>query len=133
MVLQAEEPEDWVIATGKKTSVRDFVKMAFAELGIELEFRGKGMEERAYIAYCQNPDFQMELGTEVVSVDPMYFRPTEVDQLLGDATKARIKLGWVPECDIQQLVKEMMSSDLTLMRREHHLNEVGFKTYNYFE
>ena len=133
MVLQAEEPEDWVIATGKKTSVRDFVKMAFAELGIELEFRGKGMEERAYIAYCQNPDFQMELGTEVVSVDPRYFRPTEVDQLLGDATKARIKLGWVPECDIQQLVKEMMSSDLTLMRREHHLNEVGFKTYNYFE
>ena len=126
MVLQAEEPEDWVIATGKKTSVRDFVKMAFAELGIELEFRGKGMEERAYIAYCQNPDFQMELGTEVVSVDPRYFRPTEVDQLLGDATKARKKLGWVPECDIQQLVKEMMSSDLTLMRREHHLYEVGF-------
>lgn len=133
MILQADQPEDWVIATGKKTSVREFVKMSFAELGIELEFRGKGMEEKAYVAYCQNPDFQMELGTEVVSVDPRYFRPTEVDQLIGDATKARTKLGWVPEFDIHQLVKEMMCSDLTLMRREHLLNEVGFKTYNYFE
>lgn len=133
MILQAQEAEDWVIATGKTTSVRQFVIMAFAEVGIELEFRGHGANEVAVVAYCNNPDFQLVPGTEILAVDPAYFRPTEVDLLIGDATKARTKLGWTPEISIQELVKEMMSSDLELMRKEQHLNEAGFKTLNYYE
>ena len=133
MILQAEEPEDWVIATGKTTSVRDFVKMAFAEVGIELEFRGFGIEEKGYVEYCANPIYQLPIGTEVLAVDSRYFRPTEVDILIGDPNKATTKLGWVPEYDLRTLVKEMVQSDLVLMQKEHHLKEAGYEVLNYFE
>ena len=96
MILQADEAEDWVIATGKTTSVRDFVKMSFAELGIVLDFIGEGAEERAVVRSCNNSEYQIEVGTEVLSVDPKYYRPTEVDLLVGDPTKANTKLGWTP-------------------------------------
>jgi GDPmannose 4,6-dehydratase len=119
MILQAEQAEDWVIATGETTTVRDFVRMAFAEVGIELEFKGKGINEKAYVVTCQDPNYQLEIGKEVLSVDPTYFRPTEVDLLIGDPSKAKNKLGWVPEHDLASLVKDMMQSDLKLFKNEH--------------
>lgn len=133
MILQADEPEDWVIATGKTTTVRDFVRMSFAEAGIDLEFKGKGINEKAYVKYCSNPDYQLEIGKEVLAVDPKYFRPTEVDLLIGDPTKAKTKLGWIPEYDLQALVKDMMQSDLKLMQKEQFLKEGGYRILNYFE
>lgn len=133
MILQAEEAEDWVIATGKTTPVRDFVRMSFAEVGIELEFKGEGVDEKAYVKSCSNLEFQLEEGKEVLAVDPKYFRPTEVDLLIGDATKANTKLGWTPEYDLQDLVKEMMASDVKLMQKETHLQDGGYKILNYFE
>jgi GDPmannose 4,6-dehydratase len=119
MILQAEQAEDWVIATGETTTVRDFVRMAFAEVGIELEFKGGGSNEKAYVVSCQDPNYQLETGKEVLSVDPTYFRPTEVDLLIGDPSKAKNKLGWVPEHDLASLVKDMMQSDLKLFKNEH--------------
>lgn len=119
MILQAEQAEDWVIATGETTTVRDFVRMAFAEVGIELEFKGDGSNEKAYVVTCQDPNYQLEIGKEVLSVDPTYFRPTEVDLLIGDPSKAKNKLGWVPEHDLASLVKDMMQSDLKLFKNEH--------------
>jgi GDPmannose 4,6-dehydratase len=119
MILQAEQAEDWVIATGETTTVRDFVRMAFAEVGIELEFKGDGSNEKAYVVSCQDPNYQLEIGKEVLSVDPTYFRPTEVDLLIGDPSKAKNKLGWVPEHDLASLVKDMMQSDLKLFKNEH--------------
>ena len=119
MILQAEQAEDWVIATGETTTVRDFVRMAFAEVGIELEFKGKGINEKAYVVYCQDPNYQLEIGKEVLSVDPTYFRPTVVDLLIGDPSKAKNKLGWVPEHDLASLIKDMMQSDLKLFKNEH--------------
>jgi len=127
MILQAEQPEDWVIATGTTTTVRDFVRMSFAVVGIELEFKGKGVDERAFILSCKNPEYQIEPGKEVLAVDPIYFRPTEVDLLIGNATKAREKLGWTPEHDLQSLVTDMMESDIKLMRKEQYLKDGGFK------
>jgi GDPmannose 4,6-dehydratase len=133
MILQAEEAEDWVIATGVTTPVREFVKMSFREAGIELEFKGKGKEEKAYIMACSNTEYQLPLGKEVLSVDPRYFRPTEVDLLIGDASKAKNKLGWVPKYDLSYLVKDMMQSDLHLMKKDTYLKEGGYQTMNYFE
>lgn len=133
MILQAEKAEDWVIATGKTTPVRDFVRMAFAEAGIELEFKGKGVEERAYVVGCTNPEYQIPIGKEVLNVDPKYFRPTEVDLLIGDATKAKEKLGWEPKITLEELVKDMMQSDLKLMKKDQYLREGGYETLNYFE
>lgn len=133
MILQADEAEDWVIATGKTTPVRDFVRMSFAEAGIELEFKGSGVDEKAYVASCSNPDYQLEIGKEVLSVDPKYFRPTEVDLLIGDPTKAKTKLGWIPEYELQDLIKDMMQSDLKLMQKEQFLKEGGYRILNYFE
>jgi GDPmannose 4,6-dehydratase len=133
MILQADEPEDWVIATGKTTTVRDFIKMAFAEVGIELEFKGSGVDEKGYVAKCNDSRFQLPLGTEVIAVDPKYFRPTEVDLLIGDASKAKNKLGWVPEFNLQDLVVDMMKGDLKLMQKEVYLKEGDFETKNYFE
>jgi len=133
MILQADQPEDWVIATGKTTAVREFVKMAFNEVGIELEFKGVGVEEKAYVAKCNDTRFKLTIGTEVVAVDPKYFRPTEVDLLIGDASKAKNKLGWVPEYDLQDLVTNMMQSDIKLMQKEVYLKKGGFETKNYFE
>jgi len=133
MILQADKAEDWVIATGVTTTVRDFVRMAFAEVGVELEFRGEGVEEKAFVTKCNNELYQLELGKEVLSVDPTYFRPTEVDLLIGDPSKAKEDLGWVPEYDLQGLVKDMMVSDLKVMKEDQYLKEGGFTTLNYFE
>lgn len=133
MILQAEKPEDWVIATGVTTEVRAFVKMAFAEAGIMVEFRGEGVEEKGYVVRCENPKYQVPTGKEVVAVDPRYFRPTEVDLLVGDPTKAKTKLGWVPEHDLKSLVADMMASDLKLMTKDRYLKEGGYRVNNYFE
>tara|TARA_S200000501_G_scaffold13044_1_gene11545 strand:+ start:4211 stop:5299 length:1089 start_codon:yes stop_codon:yes gene_type:complete len=118
MILQAEEPEDWVIATGITTSVRDFVILAFREVGIELEFVGTGPDEKAKVAKCNNPEFQIELGKEVLSIDPSYFRPTEVDLLIGDPSKAMNKLGWIPEHNLSSLIKDMMETDVSIVKKE---------------
>lgn len=133
MILQAEEAEDWVIATGKTTTVRDFVRMAFGELGVELEFKGEGVAEKGFVVSCANPDIQLEIGKEVLAVDPAYFRPTEVELLIGDASKAKNKLGWIPEYDLKDLVKDMMDSDLKLMEKDRYLKENGYTTFNYYE
>lgn len=111
-ILQQEQPEDFVIATGVTTEVREFVRMAFAELGITVEFKGEGVNEKGFVTACANEQYQLELGKQVVSVDPNYFRPTEVELLIGDATKARTKLGWKPKYDLPMLVKEMVESDV---------------------
>lgn len=113
-ILQQEEPEDYVIAMGQTTSVRDFVRMAFSEIGVELEFQGENDSEIAVVKTCNNPLYQLKIGKKVVSVDPEYYRPTEVDLLIGDPTKSKTKLGWVPKYDLAGLVKEMVENDLKL-------------------
>ncbi len=133
MILQAEKPEDWVIATGSTTSVREFVRMSFSEVGVELEFKSSGIDEKAYVTACNNPKFQMEIGKEVLSVDPKYFRPTEVDLLIGDASKAKNKLGWVPEYGLSELIKDMMQADIKLMQQDQYLQDGGYRTNNYYE
>lgn len=133
MILQADEPEDWVIATGKTTTVRDFVKMSFNHVGIELEFKGSGVDEKGFVKACNNPDYQLPIGKEVVAVDKAYHRPTEVDLLIGDATKAKEKLGWVPEYDLEALVEDMMSSDINLMKKQQFLKDNGYTIKNYYE
>ncbi|MGC1205353.1 MAG: GDP-mannose 4,6-dehydratase [Flavobacteriaceae bacterium] len=125
MILQADKAEDWVIATGVTTTVRDFVRMAFNEVGIELEFKGEGINEKAYVTACNLKDFQLEIGKEVLSIDPTYFRPTEVDLLIGDPTKAKEKLGWIPEYNLGDLVKDMMESDVKLFKRDVDLLKGG--------
>lgn len=117
LILQQDRPEDYVIATGVTTTVRDFISMAFAQVGIELDFRGKGIEEKAFIKTCSNPDFSLEIGKQVVAIDPTYFRPTEVDLLIGDPTKSKTKLGWQPKYDLVGLVKEMMEADLDRLKK----------------
>ncbi len=133
LILQQEQPEDFVIATGVTTPVREFIRMAFAEVGVELEFKGKREQETAVVTACSNPEYQLEVGREVVAVDPRYYRPTEVDLLIGDASKAREKLGWEPKYDLRMLVKEMVEADVELFLREKALNEKGFKIKNQFE
>ena len=132
LILQAQKAEDWVIATGVTTEVREFVKMAFDELGIEVGFEGEGVNEKGYIIACHG-NFKLKKDTEVVSVDSRYFRPTEVDLLIGDASKAREKLGWVPEYDLKALVKDMVQSDLKLMQKDKYLQDGGYKILSYFE
>ena len=131
MILQAEKPEDWVIATGKTTTVREFVRISFAEVGIELEFSGAGVNEKATVVKCTNPLFQIEIGKEVLSIDSNYFRPSEVDLLIGDPSKAKNKLGWIPEYDLESLVKEMIQSDLKLMQKDQYLKEGGYNINNH--
>ena len=133
MILQAEESEDWVIATGKTTKIRDFVTMAFDHVGIELAFTGSGVDEVAKVVKCNNPNYQIETGKEVLAIDPKYFRPTEVDLLIGDPTKAKVKLGWEPQIQLAELVEDMMRSDLKLMQKDKYLEEGGYQTLNYFE
>ncbi|CAL2080263.1 GDP-mannose 4,6-dehydratase [Tenacibaculum sp. 190524A05c] len=133
MILQADQAEDWVIATGKTTTVRDFVRMAFNEIGVELSFEGEGKEEKGIIKSSSNPNFNLEVGKTVVSIDPHYYRPTEVDLLIGDATKAKEKLGWVPEYTLEDMIKEMMESDLKLMERERYLQKGGHDILNNYE
>ena len=141
LILQQEKPEDFVIATGITTTVRDFVRMAFAELGITVEFSGKDENEKGVIIDIDqellknlglNAD-HLHLGTTIVKVDPKYFRPTEVDLLLGDPTKAKTQLGWQPKYDLPALVKDMMQADLNLMKKDEYLKLGNFKTLNYFE
>ena len=133
MILQHDNPEDWVIATGRTTSIRDFVKMAFAHIGVTLAFKGEGINEIAVVESCSNENYDFEIGKEVLAIDPKYFRPTEVDLLIGDPTKAKEKLGWVPEISLEQLVEDMMQSDLKLFKRDKYLREGGHQTLNYFE
>jgi GDPmannose 4,6-dehydratase len=125
-ILQQDQPEDYVIATGITTPVREFIRMAFAEVGITLEFRGQGVEEKGYVTASENPDFQVPAGKEVVAVDPKYFRPTEVDLLIGDPTKAMTKLDWQPKYDLPMLVKDMVESDVELFKKEKLLKDSGF-------
>ena len=117
LILQQDKPEDFVIATGTTTSVREFIKLAFGELGIELKFTGEGVEEKGIVAACNNPEYQLPSGKVVVAVDPEYFRPTEVELLIGDATKAKEKLGWKPRYDLAALVKEMVAGDVKNLKK----------------
>ena len=133
MILQADQPEDWVIATGKTTTVRDFIKMCFNHVGVELEFKGEGAEEKGYVKSCSEEQYQLPIGQEVVAVDERYYRPTEVDLLIGDATKAKEKLGWIPKYDLKDLVEDMMTSDLKLMKKDQFLKDGGYRINNYFE
>ncbi len=143
LILQADEPEDWVIATGVTTTVRDFVKMAFAYAGIELEFKGEGVDEIGIVksineVKIQNlklnlQNLQQLIGKQVIGVDPRYFRPTEVDLLIGDPTKAESKLGWRREHKLEDLVNDMMASDLKLMTKDQYLKDGGYTVMNYFE
>ena len=133
LILQQPEPDDYVIATGKTTEVREFVRMSFKEVGIEVEFKGTGVEEKGYIKSCSNPAYQVEVGREVVAIDPRYFRPTEVDLLIGDPTKSNTKLGWYPKHDLASLVKDMMEHDIKLFERDKYLLEGAHKIFNYHE
>lgn len=145
LILQQDQPDDYVIATGVTTSIRDFVRMAFAEIGADLEFQGKGVDEVALLAGINEAvfnkaigesyleSFKQRLGSVVVGVDPQYFRPTEVDLLIGNAEKARKKLGWEPMYTLADLVHDMMVSDVKLMKKESYLREGGYRILNYFE
>lgn len=133
LMLQQDVPQDFVIATGVTTTVRDFIKMAFDELGIEVIFKGKGINERGYINSCSNPDYQLEIGKEVVCVDPEYFRPTEVELLIGDPAKANNILGWQPKYALCDLVKEMVESDVELFTRERLLKASGYVVLEQFD
>lgn len=145
LILQQKEADDYVISTGITTSIRDFIKMAFDEAGVTVDFRGQDAVEEGFITAIDQDkfskvvgevylkSFQARLGQVVVGVDPAYFRPTEVDLLIGDSTKARTKLGWEPEYDLKGLCKEMVLSDLTLMKKEEYLKKGGYRILNYFE
>jgi len=133
LILQQDTPEDFVIATGVTTSVRDFIIMSFREIGVELEFQGTGKEELAIINSCSNSEYQLSIGKPIIEVDPQYFRPTEVELLIGDPTKAKTKLGWEPKYDLQALCSEMVQADLELFKKEQHLKNAGFEIKNEFE
>jgi GDPmannose 4,6-dehydratase len=141
LILQQDTAEDFVIATGVTTEIREFVRKSFAWLGIEVAFKG---ENEAEIGFIKNIDTEkaiqlglklssLTIGKEIIAVDPRYYRPTEVDLLVGDATKSRTKLGWVPKYDLNGLIDDMMQSDLHLMKRDQYLDAGGFKTLSYFE
>jgi GDPmannose 4,6-dehydratase len=133
LILQQETPEDFVIATGQTTHIRDFVKMAFAEIGVEVAFQGEGVNEKGYVVRSTNPEFPVVEGQEVVAIDERYFRPTEVDLLLGDPTKAMTKLNWKPKYDLKALVEDMVQADVALFRKDQLLAQSGHQVLNYFE
>lgn len=133
LILQHDRPDDFVVATGVTTEVRDFVRLAFGELGIEIEFKGEGVNEKGVVTASRNPKYNLPAGKEVVNVDPRYFRPTEVDLLIGDPAKIKKELGWEPEYDLQGLVSEMIQSDVKLVERDRYLKEGGYTIMNYFE
>ncbi|KJJ38422.1 GDP-mannose 4,6-dehydratase [Aequorivita vladivostokensis] len=133
LMLQQDEPDDYVIATGKTTSVREFVQMAFGEVGVTLNFSGEKEKEIGTVVSCSIPEYQLPRGKEVVKIDPNYHRPTEVDLLIGDATKCKEKLNWNPKYTLEALVAEMMESDLKLFRKEKYLREAGHDTLDYHE
>lgn len=132
LILQQDKADDFVIATGVTTTVRDFVRMAFAYIGVALRFEGDGINEIGVVEKCDG-DYKLQIGKTVVKVDPQYFRPTEVDILIGDPSKAMAKLGWKPEYDLKALVDDMMQSDLKLMQKDAYLEAGGYKIKNYFE
>ena len=133
LMLQQDKPEDYVIASGITTPVREFARMAFAELGIELEFKGQGVDEIAIVKACNNPEYQVPIGQTVIKVDPHYFRPTEVDLLIGDPSKAKKQLNWKLEYDLPALVKDMVQNDVALFKRDEYLLKGGHKIFNYHE
>lgn len=154
LILQQETADDYVIATGITTKIRDFISLAAAEIGLELSFRGEGVNEKGYLTAIDEKVFNERVGeqylgslkmrlspsqlhpfgcSQIVGVDPAYFRPTEVELLIGDPTKARTKLGWNPEYDLSGLVKDMMQSDIKVMKKDAWLKEGGYRTMNYFE
>lgn len=133
LILQHDSPDDYVIATGITTTVREFIRKAFLELGLAVEFSGEGVNEKGTVADSKSEEFSNLVGKEVVHIDPRYFRPTEVELLVGDATKARTVLNWAPQYSLDALVREMVASDFRLMQKEKFLRENGFNTLNYFE
>lgn len=133
LMLQQQSPEDFVIATGIMTTVREFITKVFKQLGITLNFTGSGLTETAVVVKSENSEFEVKPGQEVVKIDPAYFRPTEVELLIGDPTKAKSKLNWIPKYDLDALVKEMVASDLELFKRDHYLKEGGHKIFQYHE
>ena len=133
LILQQDEPEDFVLATGVTTEIREFIRMAFNEVGIEIAFKGEGIDEKGYVASCSNPEFQLPMGQEILAIDPKYFRPTEVDLLLGDPTKAMTKLGWKPKYDVKMLCAEMVAADVELFKKEKLLKDAGFEVKNQYE
>jgi len=132
-ILQQDEPEDFVIATGVTTTVREFVRLAFAEVGVEVTFSGEGVDEIGTITACNDPEYQLPIGQVVVKVNPAYFRPTEVELLIGDPTKCKEKLGWEPKYDLAALVSEMVNADVSLFKRDKYLLKGGHKVYSYKE
>jgi GDPmannose 4,6-dehydratase len=132
LILQQDQPEDYVIATGITTPVRDFIRMAFEQVGAEIEFKGSGVDEVGIIKSCTS-NYHFTPGQKVVSIDPKYFRPTEVDLLIGDPTKAQEKLGWKPKYSLQELVTEMMEADLEAFKREQLLISNGFQIARQYE
>jgi GDPmannose 4,6-dehydratase len=147
LILQQDQPDDYVIATGITTTIRDFIIKAGAEAGLEIKFKGEGADEKGFLASVDESMFKNTVGEEylqkiknrvaaqdvIVAVDPQYFRPTEVDLLIGDPTKSNTKLGWIPEYDLDGLIKDMMRSDIKLMQKDAYLKKGGFQTMNYFE
>lgn len=133
LILQQKDPEDYVIATGVTTTVREFIRKTFAEMGIKVAFEGKGKEEIGYVEAVHNSEFTIQPGQEIINIDPKYFRPTEVDLLVGDPAKAMKKLQWKPKYDLDGLIKEMIHSDLKVMKKEMLLKENGYKVNNYYE
>ncbi|RPD40476.1 GDP-mannose 4,6-dehydratase [Chitinophaga barathri] len=133
LILQQDSPEDYVIATGITTPVREFIRMAFAIVGIEIEFSGTGVDEKGFIKSCSDSDFNGKIGQEVVGIDPRYFRPTEVELLIGDPSKSKARLKWEPKYDLTALVKEMVVSDVELFKREKLLKEAGYNVLNQYE
>jgi len=147
LMLQQEEPDDYVIATGVTTSIREFITKTFISAGIEIRFSGEKEDETGSMIAVDDALFIKKVGKEfldplknrimsdpvVVKVDKNYFRPTEVDLLIGDSTKARTRLGWVPEYDLMGLINDMTVSDINLMKKENHIKNGGYRTFNYFE
>ena len=133
LMMQQDKPDDYVIATGINTEVREFTRMAFAELGIEIEFTGQNEQEYGIISNVSDDQFNLPPGTIIIEVDPDYYRPTEVELLVGDASKAREKLGWRPKYNLKELIKDMAHSDLELMKKEKYILEGGYKTLNFYE
>lgn len=133
LMLQQDTPDDYVVATGVTTPVRDFVRMAFQKIGVELEFQGKGEQEVGVVVSSSHPDYQLPKGKEVVAVDARYYRPTEVELLVGDASKAREQLGWTLKYDLKALVEEMVESDLELFKKDQYLAQGGFQIKREFE
>lgn len=132
LILQQEQAEDFVIATGVTTTVRDFIIMAFAEVGVELEFSGSGVNERASVK-SNSGKYGFTIGQEVLAIDPAYFRPTEVELLIGDPSKSKEKLGWQPKCSLPELVKEMVQADIDLFQREKMLKDAGYEVLRQHE